>query len=171
MLLHNNPLSCTISARLLDRGGLLTIVTMLFTLLLVTTPTATFAQSTASDNPSSQNAWVDEFGAIAIQDGGRVMPIETYADRIAADLTGRSHWSASRGPAAFAGRDSVQLLCDLLFKPEQIVNQPLIAVENRPLKTSVGLDPHREFFSAMELFQNEKITDNDFYSFCGTARL
>ena len=159
MLLHNNPLSSTIPARLLDRGGLLTVVTMLFAVLLVITPTVTFAQTTSNDNPSSQNKWVDEFGAIAIQDGGRTMPIETYADRLAAELTGRSHWSASRGPAAFAGRDSVQLLCDLLFKPEQIVNQPLIAVENRPLKTSVGLDSHREFFSAMELFQNEKMTD------------
>jgi len=157
MLLHNNPLSCTIPARLPDRRGLLTVITILLALLLLTTPAATFAQSTPNDNPSSQNAWVNEFGAIAIQDGGRTMPIETYADRLAADLTGRTHWSASRGPAAFAGRSSVQLLCDLLFKPEQIVNQPLIAVENRPLKTSVGLDPHREFFSAMELFQNENI--------------
>ena len=111
-----------------------------------------------ADSSGGTPSWVDEFGAIAIQDGGRTMPIETYADRIAVELTGRTHWSKSRGPAAFAGRDSVQLLCDLIFQPDQMVVKPLITVENKPLKTEIGVDPQRKFFSAMELFQNEKLS-------------
>ncbi len=50
--------------------------------------------------PHRDGAWdkelVDLFGAIPIQDGGRVMPLDTYARNLSVQLTGRS----TRSPAS-----------------------------------------------------------------------
>jgi cytochrome c-type biogenesis protein CcsB len=94
---------------------------------------------------------LDTLGAAAVQDGGRIMPLEAYARRLAVQLTGRTHWSAPRGPEAFADRAPMQLLADLMFLRDQMLRRPLIGVENRPFKRLVGLDAERRFFSAVEL--------------------
>ena len=108
--------------------------------------------------------WLDTFRAIPIQDGGRVMPLDTYADMLAVDLTGRKRWSASRGPAALAGRDAVALLADLMFNPDGFIEggaleTPLIAIENRPFKKRVGLDEKTRFFSAVQIASNQGIKE------------
>ncbi|MBZ0172361.1 MAG: cytochrome c biogenesis protein CcsA [Phycisphaerales bacterium] len=113
---------------------------------------------------AADEAWLETFRAIPVQDGGRVMPLDTYANSLAVDLTGRKRWSASRGPEAFAGRDAIALLADLMFNPSGFaeggaMHTPLIAVENRPCKKRVGLDPATKFFGAMELAQNKVIKD------------
>ncbi len=125
-------------------------------LLLVAAATPTVAAETKDDG------WLDTFRAIPIQDGGRVMPLDTYADMLAVDLTGRKHWSASRGPAALAGRDAIELLADLMFNPDGFIDggalgTPLIAIENRPFKKRVGLDEKTRFFSAAEIARNDGI--------------
>lgn len=79
------------------------------------------------------------------------MPLESYARRLASDVTGREQWAASRGPKAYAGRHPVQFLCDLMFKGDAMLNEQLIGIVNKPFKRKVGLDPEREFFSATEL--------------------
>lgn len=114
----------------------------------------------AGPDEASDAAWIDEFGSIALQDpdGGRTMPLDTYARQLAVELTGRSHWSARRGPAVFADRHPVELLCDLLFKPNELIRQPLIGIENRPLKASLDLDPQRRFFTPIELASNDQLT-------------
>lgn len=125
-------------------------------LLLATA--ATPAGAAVSEN----DGWLETFRAIPIQDGGRVMPLDSYADALAVDLTGRKHWAASRGPAALAGRDAVALLADLMFNPDGFIGggalgTPLIAIENRPFKRRVGLDEKTRFFSALEIAGNEGI--------------
>lgn len=96
-------------------------------------------------------AWMSDLGTLATQDGGRIMPLETYARRLAADVTGRQRWSSGRGPAAYSGREPMELLCDLMFKGDALLSEPLIGIVNKPFKRSVGLDAEREFFSATEL--------------------
>lgn len=96
-------------------------------------------------------AWIEIFGAIAVQDGGRIMPLDTYAMNLAVALTGRTRWAKSRGPAAFAGRHRIELLCDLLFQADVVANQTLIAIDNRPMKQEAGLETTRRFFSPREL--------------------
>jgi len=113
---------------------------------------------------ADEGDWLDTLRAIPIQDGGRVMPLETYANHLATDLTGRSKWSEDRGPEAFAGRPAISLLADLMFDPSGFaeggaMHTPLIAIENRPFKERVGLDPMRKFFSAMELAQSPGIQE------------
>lgn len=107
----------------------------------------------AGDN----QAWMKELGAIAIQDGGRVMPLEGYARRLAVDVTGRQRWSRTRGPEGYAGREPLELLCDAMFQQQKMLHTPLIAVVNKPFKAEVGLDASREFFSAVEIGSSEGI--------------
>jgi cytochrome c-type biogenesis protein CcsB len=111
----------------------------------------------AGDEP-----WLDSLRAIPVQEGGRVMPLDSYANRLAVDLTGRSKWSESRGPEAFRGRPAIALLVDLMFDPSGFaeggaMHAPLIVIEDRPFKERVGLDPQEKFFGAMELARNPGI--------------
>lgn len=125
-------------------------VLFLLALLLIASPRAL-----ASDTPRA----LDELGAIPVQDGGRVMPLDSYARRVAVQLTGRQHWSKSGGPEAFADRRPIQLLCDLLFGGKGMLEKQLIGIENKPFKRAVGLDPERKFFTAAELVANRGISD------------
>ncbi len=79
------------------------------------------------------------------------MPLDSYARSLASQLTGRERWSAASGPEGYAGRQPVELFCDLMFKSQDLIHKPLVAIENRPFKTKVGLDPERRFFSATEI--------------------
>lgn len=79
------------------------------------------------------------------------MPLESYANSLASQLTGRETWSASRGPEAYAGRRPIELLCDLLFNAPALLHKPLIGIENVPLKTKAGLDPAKRFFAPTEI--------------------
>ncbi len=117
------------------------------TMLVVACPTAL-----------GRPAWMDELAAVPMQDGGRVMPLETYARRLAVKLTGRTGWSEGRGPEVFRDRDAVELLVDLIYRPQEFMHAEIVAIENRPFKEKVGLDPMRKFFSPMELSRTEGLT-------------
>lgn len=100
---------------------------------------------------AQEDAWIDTIGHVAIQHQGRTMPLDTFAKLLAVELTGRSYWGKSRGPEAFAGKHRVELLCDLLFRTQEIANSELVAIDDRRFKERVGLDPNRRFFSPVEL--------------------
>lgn len=87
------------------------------------------------------------------------MPMESYARRVAVQLTGRQRWSASRGPAPYAGREPMQLLGDLIFTGQPLLHQPFIAIENRPFKLAVGLEAERRFFTPVELATSTGLND------------
>ena len=106
--------------------------------------------STSLARPSTP-AWIEHLESLPIQDGGRVMPLGTYANRLASQLTGRRHWGAGKGPEAFSAREPMQLLCDLLYSPAAMLHKPLIAIENVPFKKRVGLEEKRRFFHAVEI--------------------
>lgn len=74
-------------------------------------------------------------------------------------LTGRSRWAAGRGPEAYSGREPIELLCDLWFRPRQFMTAPILTVENRPFKKAVGLAEEPKFFTPMQIAQAEGIND------------
>jgi cytochrome c-type biogenesis protein CcsB len=108
---------------------------------------------------TSTPAWVEKLGALPVQDGGRVMPLDTYARNLAAHITGREKWPASSGPAGYAGRLPLELLLDLQFRGQELVHKPLVNVEAANFKKAVGLDPKERFFAFATLGQNGKIND------------
>lgn len=66
-------------------------------------------------------------------------------------LTGRSKWAAERGPEGYAGREPIELLCELWFRPQQFMNNAFIDIENRPFKKAVGLAEEPRFFTPMQV--------------------
>ncbi|MCA9293454.1 MAG: cytochrome c biogenesis protein CcsA [Phycisphaerales bacterium] len=79
------------------------------------------------------------------------MPLDSYARKLAVQLTGRTKWSAERGPEGYAGLEPIDLFCVLLFEPQTLTTKQLIAEENRPFKKRVGLDETRKFFTPAEI--------------------
>lgn len=102
---------------------------------------------------AGQDRWQDILGSIAIQDGGRVMPLDSYARRLAVDVTGRTRWNKSNGPEGFAGRDAIELFADLMAKPDMMLDKQLVLIDHRGFKTEVGLDPQRRFFTPKEIMR------------------
>jgi len=128
-------------------------------MLLLSILCLTLLGSPSALRASEPQPGLDVLAALPVQEGGRVMPLEGYARRIAVELTGRTRWSASKGPEAFAGRTPVQLLCDLTFRGEDLLHKQLIGIENKPFKRLVGLDPERRFFTPVELANNRGINE------------
>lgn len=112
----------------------------------------------ASDKSPQRDPGVERLGEIAIQEGGRIMPLEGFARRLAVDVTGRSRWS-SKGPEGFTGEPSMVLLMDAMFKGRETLNRTNITIEDKPLKREIGLDPERRFFSAVELANTPKLNE------------
>ena len=124
---------------------------MFILLLSVLTPQNLFAADKAP-------AGLDRLGEIPVQDGGRIMPLEGYSRRLAVEITDRTRWS-SGGPKGFTGRDSMQLLLDIMFNGQEMLTRELITIEDQPLKRTIGLDPQRRFFSAAELANTKGLND------------
>lgn len=101
--------------------------------------------------------WEVQLGALPIQDGGRVMPLDTYARNLAVQLTGRSSWGAGKGPEAFSGKTPVELIMDLTFRGPETIHKPLIIIESASFKKAAGLDANTRFFSPIQLGQNQNI--------------
>jgi len=83
--------------------------------------------------------------------------MDTFARRIAVDLTGRTKWSEGKGPAGFSGRDHIDLLADMLFKPRKMFDQELIPIDRKKLKSELGLDPDQRFFAPADLMLNDQL--------------
>jgi cytochrome c-type biogenesis protein CcsB len=119
---------------------------LLFTLLacLLTLP-ANAAPSASGTDPA-----LKRLGELPVQDGGRTMPLETYAQRLAVDVTGRTRWSSS-GPAPYSKREPMQLLLDCMFKGQSLLSAEIVTIEDKPFKRLIGLDAEKRFFSPSEL--------------------
>ncbi|NUQ53228.1 MAG: cytochrome c biogenesis protein CcsA [Phycisphaerales bacterium] len=119
-------------------------------LLLVTLWCLALLPSLSRARAADADPGIDRLGALAVQDGGRVMPLEGFARRFAVDVTGRSRWS-SGGPEGFTKRSSMQLLLDCMFDGKKMLNTKVVTIEDKPFKKLIGLDPERRFFSPVEL--------------------
>ncbi len=82
--------------------------------------------------------------------------MDTYARRVAVAITGRTQWGDGRGPSGYSGRDHIDLIVDLLFKPDAMFREELIPFERKKLKSKFGLDPNAKFFAPGELMLNEE---------------
>ena len=125
----------------------------LLALLLLLTPGAR-AQDTAETG-----SWQEVFGSIPILDGGRVMPLDTYARRLAVEITGRTKWPAGKGPEGHKGREAIELLADLLANGDQMMRTELIYLDHHDTKAEVGLDPDRRFFQGVEIMRAGKLNE------------
>jgi cytochrome c-type biogenesis protein CcsB len=123
------------------------LLLLLCPLLLLARPSAA-----ASDDGLSR------LGAFPVQEGGRIMPLEGYARRLAVEVTGRTRWS-SNGPDGFTGKPPMALLLDAMFRGQEVLTRRIILLEDKPFKRQIGLDESRRFFSPAELSNCVKLTE------------
>ncbi len=85
---------------------------------------------------------------IAVQSGGRLKPLDTYARETAREITGRER---------FAGMSPLDLLFTVAFKGDSILETQMFKIGFRPFKERVGLDMQRQRFSYRELIENQTL--------------
>ncbi len=111
-----------------------------------------FAPPSRAQTPSVGTHLVEtdfeQFGRLAVQDGGRRKPLGTYAREALLRITGRSAWTDAAGrrwaPDEF-------LLSVLLGEGHDWQKEPMILLNYRPLVVQLGLDAERKRFSFEEL--------------------
>ncbi len=86
--------------------------------------------------------------SVAVQDGGRLKPLDTFARESVLLITGRERYQ---------GRDPVELLLAFVAQPDRWQVERMVEVRHRPLKNALGLDPDRSRFSYDEVVRSEAL--------------
>jgi ABC-type transport system involved in cytochrome c biogenesis permease subunit len=95
---------------------------------------------------------VDALRTVAVQDGGRVKPLDTFARESARRITG----GRAFGAESVRGLDPVEWLVAMMADPEKWKDAPIVRVSHADLRSSVGLSPTRDRYSFRELATHER---------------
>lgn len=93
-------------------------------------------------------SWERSAALLAIQSGGRVKPLDTFAREGVELLTGREK---------FRGKGSLEILMSLAFEPQVWQEVPFIEVTHKPLKKDLELADDRAHFSPKELMHSQRL--------------
>jgi cytochrome c-type biogenesis protein CcsB len=91
--------------------------------------------------------------SLAIQDGGRKKPLDTYARESLQKLVGRATWKKSDTERLTA----MQVVASMLLSEQDWEHAPVIRVDYEPLKKRLGLPERQRFFTVAELRTNDEL--------------
>jgi ABC-type transport system involved in cytochrome c biogenesis permease subunit len=114
------------------------------TFLLVLAALAAAVPATAADDLA---AWRE----IAVQDGGRYKPLDTFAREAARGLVGPRPFGAE----SIKGLPPAEWLLAMMADPERWKDEPIVRVTHAGLRAAVGLEPGRDRYSFRELSTHE----------------
>ncbi|MDX6767369.1 MAG: cytochrome c biogenesis protein CcsA [Candidatus Methylacidiphilales bacterium] len=97
---------------------------------------------------------VSAFGLLAIQDGDRIKPVDTFAEESLIRISGRAEVKAG---GRTWGADEWAL--SMLLDTHSWADEPLILVAHRPLVEKLGLDPKQKRFSFKQLAAVTRLQD------------
>src|ERR1700680_3197829 len=102
-----------------------------------------------SDMPAADSGSLDfkQWGLLAIQDGGRRKPIDTFARETLIKTTGRSSYTDTRGRKWQAN----DFLLSMLLDTHDWKSEPMILVSLGQLTEKLGLDKSQRRFSFTQL--------------------
>jgi cytochrome c-type biogenesis protein CcsB len=105
-----------------------------------------FAQN--ADMPAADSSSLDfkQFGLLAIQDGGRRKPVDTFARETLIKITGRSTYTS--GAKTWQGND---FILSMLLDTHKWQEEPMILVSLGQLIEQLGLDKTKRRFSFAQL--------------------
>ncbi len=86
---------------------------------------------------------------LAIQDRGRLKPLDTFAKESVLFVTGKTSWNGIQPAEVIFGW--------LMGFEKEWESEPFIRIDHEPLKRRLGLDEHRRYFSPKELESNEEL--------------
>lgn len=93
---------------------------------------------------------------VAIQDGGRVKPLDTFARESARRIGGARPFT---GGETVAGMDAVDWLAALLADAERWQREPVVRVSHADVRARLGLPAARDRYSYAELVQDQRVLD------------
>lgn len=85
---------------------------------------------------------------IAIQERGRIKPLDTFARESVQFLTGKQTWK---------GMGSLEVLFSFLFKYEEWESEEFIRIDYGPLKEALGLNSSQKYFTPKALGENTEL--------------
>jgi cytochrome c-type biogenesis protein CcsB len=117
-------------------------------LFLGTLCAATPLPGQTGDMPAADSSSLDfkQFGLLAIQDGGRRKPVDTFARETLIKITGRSTYTS--GAKTWQGSD---FILSMLLDTRDWKSEPMILVSLGQLNEKLGLDPAKRRFSFAQL--------------------
>ena len=97
---------------------------------------------------ADQHLDVSRFERLAIQDGGRIKPFDTYAREQVQLLTGSEKYN---------GNNPTELVLAWLFMPQEWANKQFLQIKHLQLKKDLGLPETQSYVSPLELIHNPKL--------------
>lgn len=95
-----------------------------------------------------EKKWSQAAGTLAIQAGGRVKPLDTFARETIELLTGKE---------SFQGKESLELLFSLVFEPQTWQEIPFLQMNHKGLKKDLDLDANRSHFTSKEILHSMRL--------------
>lgn len=96
----------------------------------------------AQEKPSATPEQLAPLGLVAIQQGGRLKPLDTFARETVRHLTGKEK---------FQGQEPLWTILSWLADPEATLKAPVIEVRNLELKAKLGLEADGRWYSYEQL--------------------
>jgi cytochrome c-type biogenesis protein CcsB len=117
--------------------------------LLKTLLTLGLVGGTLAVIPSQASAFdVSDVERLAIQDGGRIKPFDTFAKESVQLITGTK---------SYQGKNATELVLAWLFFPDQWKDQKFVQVKHLQLKEDLMMKPDESFISPVAVIQNPKL--------------
>jgi ABC-type transport system involved in cytochrome c biogenesis permease subunit len=110
----------------------------------------------ASAASARADTGTDALRAIAIQDGGRLKPLDTFARESARRVGGARPFT---GGETVAGMDAVDWLRALLSDPVRWQQERVVRVAHADVRARLGLPAARDRYSYAELVENQGLLD------------
>jgi cytochrome c-type biogenesis protein CcsB len=95
---------------------------------------------------------LDPLRQIAIQDGGRTKPLDTFARETARRVGGAKPFT---GGESILGLDPMEWVLSMLASPERWQEEPIIKVTHAGLRQAISLTPGKDRYSFHELVKHE----------------
>ncbi len=118
------------------------------TLFLIVTLFAGIARAEEGPKQRADFKW-DTVSLFAIQDRGRMKPLDTFARESVQFITGKPSWKGLSAPEVIFGW--------LIAYEKEWDKEPFIKIGYQPLKRQLGLPVERQFFTPEELRGNEPL--------------
>lgn len=97
--------------------------------------------------------WLEPVRGLAVQDGGRTKPFDTFARESARRITG----ARAFGAESVRGLDPAEWLVAMLAQPERWRTEPIVRVTHAELRRAVGLPGDRDRYSFAELAAHDRL--------------
>lgn len=100
------------------------------------------------DSPANSEPLGQALGSIAIQDGGRLKPFDTFA---------RESMRLIYGKETYKGKNATEVVFTWLLIPELWHTTPIVEIRHKGLKTALGIADDERYYTVQDLMTNPRV--------------